>query len=466
MTLGFSAVALPPMQGDNHRPSVSNQQASWIASIASISIPAGCLMIGGLLDQVGRRRSMMLLNVPAILGWVLIATTSEHQHLFFYQIYAGRLLTGIATGMASTPATVYLSEVADRNLRGALVTWTSIGISLGILIVYILGAILQENWRVVAGLSICFPALSIICIWLLVPESPVWLASKGYIQEAELVMKKMRGVSLENNLPEELQQELDTIAQNNNDNCRQHRSWRDLMKILKKPESYKPLLIMNAFFFFQQWSGIFVVVFYAVSIVKETGVSFDGYIASVLIGITRLIVSIVISYASKKYGRRILTNISGIGMTCSICVLAAFLTFMNDGILRRETAVSLNWIPISALIMYILTSSIGFLTLPWAMIGEVFPYEIRGPACGFTTCLAYIFSFIIVKLYPEMKDVWGNHGVFIFYTIIALIGSITMFKYLPETQGRTLEQIQQNFSKKEMAQEEKVVTEILLTEKT
>ena len=86
MTLGFSAVALPPMQMDDHNPRVTQQQAFWIASIASIAIPLGCLAIGGLLDQVGRKRTMMLSNAPAIVGWLLIATTSEHQQWFFYQV--------------------------------------------------------------------------------------------------------------------------------------------------------------------------------------------------------------------------------------------------------------------------------------------------------------------------------------------------------------------------------------------
>ncbi|PSN36326.1 hypothetical protein C0J52_24327 [Blattella germanica] len=474
MTLGFSAVALPPMQMQHHSPQVSHDQASWIASLASIATPIGCLIIGGLLDGLGRKRAMMLVNVPAVIGWLLIATTSSHEHWFFYQVYVGRILTGIATGMSSTPATVYVSEVADRSLRGVLVTWTSIGISLGILIVYVLGALLQEDWRLVAGISAAFPILSIINVWFFVPESPTWLAARGHLQEAETCMRKVRGISREENLPDELQKELDSMAlnsNNNNDNQKQ-RSWRDIFTILKKPEAYKPLLIMNAFFFFQQWAGIFVVVFYAVSIVTETGVKFDGYIVTVMIGISRLVVSIGISFASKKYGRRVLTNISGVGMTMSICVLAAFLTLMHDNVLSEDTIASYSWVPVTALVTYILTSTVGFLTLPWAMIGEVFPSEIRGPACGFTTCMGYIFSFIIVKLYPEMKDWWGNHGVFTFYAGISVLGTVVMYRYLPETQGRTLDQIQQNFRKVRISTKEdktldgNAAAEILLMEKT
>jgi hypothetical protein len=219
-------------------------------------------------------------------------------------------------------------------------------------------------------------------------------------------------------------------------------SWKDTLSFLKRPEAYKPLLIMNAFFFFQQFSGIFVVVFYAVGIVRETGVHFDGYLATVLIGVSRLAVSVAISFASTRYGRRVLCNVSGVGMTLSLWALALYLTLTHDRVLSPDAQ---GWWPISALTFYILTSSVGFLTLPWAMIGEVFPARIRGPACGATTCLGYVFSFVTLKLYPQMKHLCGNHGLFTLYTAVALVGTVFMYVCLPETQGRTLVQIEEHF---------------------
>ena len=86
----------------------------------------GCLLTGGLLDWLGRRRTLMVINAPAVLGWLLITTASHREPWFLYQLYAGRFLTGIATGMSSSPATVYVSEVVDKSLRGMIVTWSSI----------------------------------------------------------------------------------------------------------------------------------------------------------------------------------------------------------------------------------------------------------------------------------------------------------------------------------------------------
>ncbi|PNF39491.1 Facilitated trehalose transporter Tret1-2-like protein [Cryptotermes secundus] len=435
MTLGYSAVTLPAMQTADR---VSEEQASWIASLSTIATPIGCLLTGVLLDCLGRRRTLMLVNAPAVVGWILIATALHSEPWLLYQVYAGRLLTGVATGMSSSPATVYVSEVADKSLRGMMVTWSSVGISLGILLVYVIGYLFPDNWRLVAGITTCFPVASVIATWFLLPESPVWLVSRGRIEEAQTSMRLIRSVPEDTSLSESLQQELDVALARED----QQDSWKDTLGFLKRPEAYKPLLVMNAFFFFQQFSGIFVVVFYAVSIVQETGSHLDGYLATVLIGVSRLATTVAISVASRRCGRRALCNASGLGMTLSIWALALYLTLAHDGTVSRGMY---GWWPITSLVLYILTSTVGFLTLPWAMIGEVFPARIRGPACGVTTCLAYLFSFVTLKLYPEMKLLWGNHGLFTFYTAMALAGTACMYACLPETRGRSLAQIEDHF---------------------
>jgi hypothetical protein len=265
--------------------------------------------------------------------------------------------------------------------------------------------------------------------------------SRGRVVEAEDSMKRIRGVPRGISLQENLQQEMDVMITSEAQQVTSS-SWKDTLRFLKRPEAYRPLLIMNAFFFFQQFSGIFVIIFYAVTIVKETGVNFDSYLAAVIIGVSRLAMTVAISFASRRYGRRVLCNVSGVCMTLSIGGLTLYLTLTHDRILSDARY---GWWPIMSLVVYILTSSVGFLTLPWAMIGEVFPARIRGPACGVTTCLAYVFSFVTVKTYPEIKHLWGNHGLFTFYSTMALAGTVCMYVYLPETRDRTLQQIEEHF---------------------
>jgi len=98
-----------------------------VASLLSVGIPAGCLLMSPMLDGLGRRRTMMLVNVPGLLGWLLIATASHTQPWILYQVYAGRLLAGLAGGLVSSPIVVYVGEVLDKTWRNVVVTWPSIG---------------------------------------------------------------------------------------------------------------------------------------------------------------------------------------------------------------------------------------------------------------------------------------------------------------------------------------------------
>ncbi|KAJ9599754.1 hypothetical protein L9F63_026396, partial [Diploptera punctata] len=118
ITLGFSAVALPVLEN------VTESQASWIASITSIGMPFGCLLIGPMVDGLGRKRTLMFVNIPTLIGWIFIATAYEPWYL--NQLYAGRFLTGFSCVLACQPAVVYVSEVTDKKLRGVLATWTVI----------------------------------------------------------------------------------------------------------------------------------------------------------------------------------------------------------------------------------------------------------------------------------------------------------------------------------------------------
>jgi hypothetical protein len=262
---------------------------------------------------------------------------------------------------------------------------------------------------------------------------------------SEVSIRYIRSVPREGSLPQNLQQELDAMMTHGPQQCNSSSSWKDTLCFLKRPEAYRSLLIMNAFFFFQQFSGTFVVIFYAVTIIREMGLSFDGYLATVLIGVSRLVISIVISYASKRCGRRLLCNMSGVGMTLSTSALAGFLSLMHGRIIGPEAVKSYSWFPITALLLSVLAGTLGFLTLPFAMLREVFLLTIRGSACGITTFMATIFCFMAVKLFPEMRHWIGYHNVFAYYTVAVAIGTVTMYFCLPETHGKSLEQIEEFF---------------------
>jgi hypothetical protein len=278
----------------------------------------------------------------------------------------------------------------------------------------------------------------------MLPESPVWLVSRGWIQEAEASMRRTRGVPRETSFPEDLQQELE-VMMHSSTRLDEKSSWKDRLTFLKRPEAYKPLLIVNALFFFQQFSGIYVVIMYTVTIVQETGVQVDVYLVTVIIGIARLFVSFITSYASSRCGRRLLYNISGVGMTLSLGLLAGFLGLTHDKVIGPETARTFGWVPITALILSVMMGTLGLLTIPFAMLGEVFPAKIRGWACGVSTFMGTIYFFLAIKLFPQMRYWIGFHEVCTTYTAVIVIGTVFAYFYLPETHGKTLQEIEDFF---------------------
>ena len=310
--------------------------------------------------------------------------------------------------------------------------------------VYVMGSLFQDNWRLVAGICSFFPALSIAAVWYMLPESPVWLVSRGWIQEAEASMRRIRGVPREAIFPDALQQELDAMMHSST-GLDKKISWKERLIFLKRPEAYKPLLIVNVLFFFQHFSLIYVVIMYTVTIVRETGVQVDGYLVTVLIGIIRLVMSLTLSYFSTRFGRQLLFKISGVGMTLFISLLAGFLCLTHDEIIGPETARTFGWVPITALLLSVMMGTLGFLTLPFAMLGEIFPAKIRGWACGVTTFIGTIYWFLAIKLFPQMKYWIGFHNVCTMYAAVIAIGTVFVYFYVPETRGKTLKEIEDFF---------------------
>lgn len=281
------------------------------------------------------------------------------------------------------------------------------------------------------------------------PESPSWLVSQNRVEQAEKCLSQIRCIGITSPQLKEEIEELVAHKIKSKDSYSEGLTNSNILakkiKYFLKPVCFKPFLIMTAFFFFQQASGTFVIVFYAVDFVKEAGVSIDPFLAAIMIGFSRVVASILVGMVCRKYGRRPPTIISGAMMAIWMVSLSAYLYSIYLGIIDRETIENLNWLPVTLVILYFFTSTFGFLTIPFSMIAELFSTRARGLAGGLVACLCYIFNFIFVKTYTQMIDTMGKHGVFCFYGAMALVGTFFVSVFLPETKGKTLQEIEEHF---------------------
>ena len=215
----------------------------------------------------------------------------------------------------------------------------------------------------------------------------------------------------------------------------------DAFKEFSKPELYKPFIIMLTFFAIQQFSGIFVAFVYAAQFSLEAGVVMDEFLAAVIIGAIRCVATVFVAFAADKFGKKPLVIGSGIGMFLCMVGLAICAAFtLNDK--------TLSWLPATFLFGYIFAGTFGILTLPFAMVAEMYPQKSRGFAAGITMCLAYLVSFAVIKTFTDVFELFGNVVVFSFYALVCALGVIFGIFILPETNGKSLQDIENYFKKK------------------
>ncbi|XP_073979376.1 facilitated trehalose transporter Tret1-like [Rhodnius prolixus] len=400
MTIAYPAVALPAMMQANSGLELTLEQMSWIASLSPLTMIAGSLIIGPLLDKWGRRLGFVLTGIPAVLGWIIIGIMPRSVAC----LYIGRLLVGLASGFGGASASVFMAEVTSPKIRGALTVTKNLTFSIGLTIMYIIGMVFQDDWSKMAFCGAAVPTLCLLFAIFCLPESEIWLKS---------------------NSP-------------NKPNSPKH-SFRELLKTYRtRPEVYKPMYIMNALLILRQLSGTSVLMSYAVSLVKMTGVRGDPHLVTVILGVTRIVAGLTGCALSGYLGRRVPVSWSGAIMSITMLWLARNIRKDNEEPAYWDTLV---------LIAFMFTSTI-FTSICQALIGEVFPTDVRGLCTGITTCLSYLSSFTALKLYPLLLEFLGKTNLFLLYGTFCVLGALLAILTLPETKDKTLTEIQGLFSKK------------------
>lgn len=251
-----------------------------------------------MMDRFGRKKTLLLTEIPLILGWLLISMATDIR-----MIYGGRLLVGLGSGMVGAPARVYTSEVTQPHLRGMLGALASVGISFGVLSQYILGTFLR--WQILSAISAIIPIAAFIFMCLM-PESPNYLVSRSKSDKALKSLTKLRGSKCN------IQHEVDHLKQFTLKTQATARkpTFKETISALLSPAAMKPFGILVMYFMLYQFSGVNTITFYAVDIFKISGSEFDPNYCTIFMGVFRLIFTIIACISMRHCGRRPLTFIS------------------------------------------------------------------------------------------------------------------------------------------------------------
>lgn len=394
-------------------------------------MPIGCLLSGPLIDKLGRKTALMATNIPSFIGWLLLAKLPTS----LYILYAGQLLVGLSVGLSTTPATVYAAECITVNftgLRGCFTIMTSIMLNLGMFLTYLLGTLTPAHVVAYVAASISFAAL--IFIGALIPESPPWLFEQGRHGDAEFSQNVLRITQpiLQTSRAKSL----------DGDSIRQSK----ILDRLFEADVYKPMIIMTTFLFFQQFSGSFVLTAYMIQLLSSLNVTVNNYLITLLAGFTNLNAMILLSILLTKSGFKQLSFISCTGYSISMILLAVFLY------LGVENEYLTNVVVIFCILLNMAMNGLGLRPIPYAMLGEVFPTDVAGVVGSIVACLSSIFNFVAIKMYPYLS-IWVGPGTFMIYGILALFTLVFVFKILPDTKGKTIKQIGDEFMKTDSSTE-------------
>ncbi|NTS42566.1 sugar porter family MFS transporter [Flavisolibacter sp. BT320] len=403
---------------------LSAAMTGWAASCALVGCMVGAMFAGAVSDKLGRKKVLMMAGVAfAISSLGIMLPLSLSWFIVF------RFIGGIGIGIASMLAPMYISEIAPAQIRGRLISIYQLGIVIGILLIYFVNAAIagmyDEAWNVEQGWRWMFgsgllPSLVFIGLLLIVPESPRWLAQENRWDEAKDILTKVGG-------KEQAQEELVTIRESLN---MQQISFSRLIK----PGLRTALIIGVVLSILSQVTGINVIMYYAPEIFKATGDgSSSALMQTVLVGgINTLMTVVAIKYVD-KWGRKKLLLVGAAGMAvCLALVGFAFYTNNTQG----------YWV-LAGILAYISFFAISLGPLTFVVVAEIFPTHIRGRAMSVAIFFLWLSVYIVSQTFPMLLESIGSAYTFWIYMVMSVIAFIFVWAMVPETKGKTLEEIEQ-----------------------
>ncbi|XP_045469269.1 facilitated trehalose transporter Tret1-like isoform X1 [Harmonia axyridis] len=430
--LGYSSVLIPQMQLRTSRVQIKSQhEISLVASIAALPLALGTILNGYLMEKYGRKPALIFSQIPAP-GWLIIALSQN-----IYMVYTGRFLTGWSAGMCSGLANVYVAEIASIQYRSILLALLNFCINLGILLCHIFGLLLE--WQYSSIVIFAYAVLGTIFMFFS-PETPFWLILNDKYDRSAKIFTWLRGLSEEDTTSPEfegLKKKAEYMKS-------MQKGFKYYMNCFLRPEFYKPLTISSMFFLISQFSGISSITFYSMTIFQEVlGPEFPGEVAMITVDTLRLVCSLVTIVLMQYISRRVQALISGGGVTFSLLLMSIYSMVCNS------FGYDINYlVPLCSVVTYICFMSFGFMPLPWCMLGELFSADNKGLGAGISSTISYLAAFVVVNSLPYMFSNLGSDGTFLTYGIIAMLGTVYLFFFLPETRNKTFAEIEENYKKK------------------
>ena len=394
-------------------------QEEIVVSAVLLGAMIGATIGGRLTDRFGRRNMLLqvaLLFIIGAAGTALAPTT--------FWLSAGRVIVGIAIGIASFTAPLYISEISPPEVRGKLVSLNQLMITIGIVCAYLADYALADmrEWRWMFGLA-AIPAIILLLGLSFVPESPRWYMSRGLPVQARSVLARIHKPSVVDAEFAAIEASLQF----------QEGGWKELLS----PNLRPALIIGIGLAVFQQFTGINTVIYYAPTIFQFAGLHSNSaaILATAGVGIINVLLTIVALRLLDRVGRRPLLLYGLVGMILSLGILG--FAFLSPSLTH-----ALAWISVVCVMVYVACFAIGLGPVFWLMISEIYPLKVRGRAMGIATVANWGSNLLVALTFLSLLRSLGRPWTFWLYALVGIISWVFVFRLVPETKGKTLEQIE------------------------
>lgn len=405
----------------------------WTVSSALLGSVIGAGIAGKLSDHLGRKGSLAV-SAVLFLGSAVASALAPSLGL----LIAARWLGGIGVGLAGMTAPLYIAEVSPAAIRGRMVALYQLAITIGVLVAYLSNAGLRqvsvgavgngvasllatEVWRGMFGAE-AIPAVLFCALLSLIPESPRFLAKQGAYQAAEGVLRLFSAPASAQSQFAEIREAL----------SRDGAEFRELFS----RRLARPTLVAVYLAVFSQLSGIDVVIYYGPKIFEEAGFSFGSALGGqVVIGFILVLFTLVALWKVDTVGRRVLLYFGNSGVSIALGLIGIFFHWQIDGG---------GWL-VAAICVFIASFAFSLGPIPWIVMAEVFPTKIRGRAMALATLVLFGTTGFLGQVFPLMLETIGPAGTFWLLAALTLPTFLFVWRVLPETKGRTLEEIEQQW---------------------
>ncbi|QTO56047.1 sugar porter family MFS transporter [Duffyella gerundensis] len=406
--------------------SLTSHQQEWVVSSMMLGAAGGAICNGWVSHRLGRKYSLMVGAVLFILGSAGSAFATSVELLLM-----SRVLLGVAVGIASYTAPLYLSEMATENVRGKMISLYQLMITFGIVLAFLSDTAFSYsgNWRAMLGI-LALPAVILFAMVIFLPNSPRWLAAKGLHVEAEEVLRMLRDTS------EKARQELNEIRES----LRMKQGGFALFRANKNVRRavFLGMLLQGM----QQFTGMNIIMYYAPQIFKMAGFQStqEQMLATVIVGLTFMFATFIAVFTVDKSGRKPILKIGFAVMAFATLVLGWCLMKAGEG----EISTGLSWVSVGMTMLCIGGYAMSAAPVVWILCSEIQPLKCRDFGITCSTTINWVANMIIGATFLSLLGSIGAAGTFWLYTGFNLLFIVVTFLLVPETKGVTLEHIEKN----------------------